>query len=183
MNETIDRTEARRRWGRAYGNWYWVRKDAGTPKAERVAHILEYRKYREIWKTAPMERNERGNEIYRDADADQKLGVRRGDCRYYYDFEALSTDDWRQWDTRNDASYWGMWVNLKARMTFTYCEGDRTLVVCEDDAHLKAELDDAVRFYGEAPPAWIAFSQDETGAWTRTEYYDTRPTVAELEAQ
>lgn len=40
----------------------------------------------------------------------------------------------------------------------------------------KAELDDMVRFYGDAPPAWIAFGESD-GKWTRTEIYDPRPEV------
>ena len=172
----MDRSEARRKRGEAYGSWYWAKR-WNKPQAEVVAHILEYRKYRAIWKTAPHEVNERGNSIYRDSDADQRVGG-RGQDRYFYDFGRLQ--GWKQFDTQQDASYFGVWVNLAERKTFTYCEGDRTLVECPDDDHLKAELDDMVRFYGAPPPAFIAFEGDKTtGKWTRTKYYDERPTISQ----
>jgi hypothetical protein len=182
MTETINRTEARRRWGKAYGSWYWADRHRNEPKgfaygetkAERVAHILEMRKYRELMKTAPPETNERGNTIYRNEDAESFLRIRRGEERYFYDFEALPpAQGWKQFDTSQDAWYFGVWVNLEKRMTFTYAEGDRTLVVCPDDDHLRAELKDAVEFYGDPPPAFICFDPDGT----RTDVYDTRPTL------
>lgn len=171
----VSRSQARRNWGEAYGAWYWAKR-WDKPQAEIVGHILEYRKWRAIWKTTPPDTNDRGNTIWRDEDADRELHVRRGDCRYHYDFRALST--WKQYDTNQDASYFGIWVNLEKRLVFTYCEGDRTLVVCPDNAHLKAELDSMAAFYGDPPPMAIAFSQDsQTGEWTRTDYYDKRPEV------
>jgi hypothetical protein len=178
----MDRTEARRKWGEAYGAWYWAKRWK-KPQAEIVAHILDYRRYRAIWQAAPNEVNERGNTIYRDQDADRRLGANTSgeilgipDSRYFYDFGVLQS--WQQFDTKQDASYFGVWVNIAERKTFTYCEGDRTLVECPDDDHLKAELDDMVRFYGAPPPAFIAFEQDKTtGKWTRTDYIGTRPTV------
>lgn len=176
----MDRTAARRKWGEAYEAWYWAKRHK-YEQAEIVAHILEYRKYRTIWQNAPHEINDRGNIIYRDQDADRQMSCRWGrvgrpEDRYVFDFEILVPKGWKQFDTRQDASYFGVWVNLEKRMTFTFAEGDRTLVVCADDAHLKAELDDMVRFYGDAPPAWIAFGESD-GKWTRTEIYDPRPEV------
>jgi hypothetical protein len=120
-----------------------------------------------------MQVNERGNELYRDEDADQKAGIRRGDDRYHYDFEALPAADWRQFDTRQDASYFGVWVNVRERMIFTYCEGDRSLVVCPTLESFRAELEDAERFYGPAPAAATAIGADGTV----TRYYDARPTA------
>lgn len=172
--ESASRGSARRKWGESYGAWYWAKRQK-QPQAEIVAHILEYRKWRAIWNAAPFDTNERGNTIYRDEDADHKLGIRRGGDRYYYDFKALT--DWNQFDTKQDASYFGVWVNVEKLMTFTYAEGDRTLIVCPDKAHLKAELDDAVAFYGDPPPMAVGFDLENK---TRTEFYDTRPTV-ELE--
>ncbi len=179
----MDRTTAQRKMGEAYGSWYWARRHK-YEQAIIVGHILEYRKYRVIFKTAPHEVNERGNTIYRDRDADRLVQFPkdgyvfgRPEDRYIFDFRVLSRANWKQFDTKQDASYFGVWVNLKERKTFTYCEGDRTLVVCPDDAHLKAELDNMVEFYGEAPPAWVAFGQDKSGQWTRTEIFDPRPEV------
>jgi hypothetical protein len=159
--------------GQAYGNWYWARqwrnKPNAEPKSYRVGLILEYRKYRAMLQTAPVEVNVRGNEIYRNEDADAKLGVRRGDSRYFYDFGKLQS--WKQFDTEQDASYFGVWVDVPGRRTFTYCEGDRTLVVCPTLESFRAELKDAEEFYGAPPPMAIGF--DANGA--RTDYYDTRP--------
>lgn len=179
----IDRTEARRLWGKAYGNWYWANAHKNKPgafahgstKAERVAMILNIRRYRELMKTAPPEMNDRGNAIYRDEDADRMIGGgRRGVDRYLYDFKLCTPElGWQQFDTKQDASYFGFWVNIEKRWTFTYCEGDRSLVVCPDVEHLRAELQNAAEFYGDPPPAAIAFDMDGT----RTEFYDTRPTV------
>ena len=57
----MNKTEARRKWGEAYGNWYWANRHRNDPdgewvqksKPERVALILDIRKYRELMKTAP----------------------------------------------------------------------------------------------------------------------------------
>ncbi len=116
------------------------------------------------------ETNERGNAIYRNYDADKQLGIRRGEDRYFYDFEALP--GWKQYDTRQDASYFGMWVNIPQRMTFTYCEGDRTLVVCPTLESFQAELADAAQFYGDPSAAAVAYGQDGQAI----KYYDERPT-------
>ena len=109
--------------------------------------------------------NERGNAIasfYADAE------------RYVFDFELCTPDDgWQQYDTAQDAWYFGVWVNVKRRQTLTYAEGDVMLVTCPDDACLKAELDDAAEVYGPPPPAFTSI--DRNGSLTK--YYDTRPTV------
>jgi hypothetical protein len=117
-----------------------------------------------------MKHNERGNEIYRDHEADKRLGIRRGEDRYYYDFAALP--GWKQFDTTQDAWYFGLWVNIPERMTFTYAEGDRTLVICPTLESFQAELADAARCYG--PPRPAAVSYDVCGR--RVEYFDDRPT-------
>lgn len=96
--------------------------------------------------------------------------------RYHYDFgDGLPDDksDWRQWDTEQDASYFGVWVNFKTRQTFTYCEGDTTLVTCEDNAHLQKELDSMIEFYG--PPPGHVRTIDAEGNYEQ--HPDTRPTI------
>jgi hypothetical protein len=180
---SVNKTEARKAWGAAYGGWYWANRHKNNPaadwahktKAERVALILDIRKYRVLMRTAPPEVNGRGNQIYRNEDADRMIGGGgRGAERYIYDFKLCTPElGWKQFDTHQDASYFGVWVNIQQRMTFAYCEGDRTLVVCPDDDHLRAELKDAEEFYGAPPPMAIGFDMDGT----RTEYYDTRPTL------
>lgn len=61
--------------------------------------------------------------------------------RYLYDFKVLTTDKgWAQLDSRQDASYYGHWINPTRREIFGYCEGDTTLTRCETDAELCNEL-------------------------------------------
>ena len=93
--------------------------------------------------------------------------------RYIIDFASDFTEGWKQYDTDQDASYFGVWVNIQKRLTLTYAEGDWSLVVCSDNEHLQAELDDMAEFYGPLP--YCAVSYDHDG--TRTEYYDERPAL------
>lgn len=70
------------------------------------------------------------------------------DERYTVDF----ADDFResgleQFDTSQDAEYFGVWINRPNRYTLTYAEGDWTLVECPDFEHYKAEVEDCIRFY------------------------------------
>src|SRR4051794_3689335 len=90
------------------------------------------------------ELNERQNEIYRDHEADSRIGDTRPDrwastnayCqrsedgRYIYDFTLLCPNGWKQYDTKQDAAYFGTWVHIEERKVFSYTEGDRCLVVC-----------------------------------------------------
>jgi hypothetical protein len=94
--------------------------------------------------------------------------------RYIIDFaKDFSSQGWKQYDTDQDAHYFGVWVNIGKRLTLTYSEGDWTLVVCDDDQHLQAELNDMEQFYGPLP--YYAIGYDADG--TRTEYFDERPTL------
>ena len=94
--------------------------------------------------------------------------------RYYYDFEECTPDKgWVQYDTSQDAWYFGVWVNVKDRKVLTYAEGDVTLVECPDDDHLRAELKKMGECYGDPPPAAVGYDNDGT----RTEYYDERPSL------
>lgn len=110
--------------------------------------------------------NERGNTVTR----------RHGDHgdRYHYDFKACRhTDGWRQYDTDQDAWYFGVWVHLERRIVITYAEGDEITVRCPDEAHLKAELDSMAAFYGEPPPAFCVIHEDGS----LTKHYDERPAL------
>lgn len=98
--------------------------------------------------------------------------------RYPFDFEHCSSKDgWRQFDTEQDAAYFGVWVHMVERLTFTYAEGDIYLVTCDSAESFKAELRHMTEFYGEPPPAFIAY---DLGAKTRTEIYDIRPSAEEV---
>jgi hypothetical protein len=67
--------------------------------------------------------------------------------RYYYDMGMCSGSDWCQFDTEQDASYFGIWVNIKDRKVVTFAEGDETIVTAENDTDFKAELQSIVKFY------------------------------------
>lgn len=96
--------------------------------------------------------NARGNTVIRRWRDDYEA-----EDRYKFDWEICTPElGWEQYDTSQDAWYFGVWVNIKERRTLTYAEGDVTIVECPDDAHLQAELDNMAKFYGPAPPAMIA---------------------------
>jgi len=85
--------------------------------------------------------NERGNGIFR---------MFSPGARYAVDFaEDFVSEGWEQYDTDQDASYFGVWVNRTQYLTLTYAEGDWTLVRCPDAACYNAEIENANRFYGE----------------------------------
>ena len=96
--------------------------------------------------------------------------IENGD-RYAFDFHHCRADGWEQYDTDQDASYFGVWVNEAKRETFTYCEGDTSLVVCSSLDGYRAELLHMAGFYGKAPPVCVTYGED--GA--RTEHYADRP--------
>jgi len=61
--------------------------------------------------------------------------------RYLYDFKVLTiAKGWAQLDSRQDASYYGHWINPASREIFGYCEGDTILTHCDTDAELVAEI-------------------------------------------
>ena len=94
--------------------------------------------------------------------------------RYIFDFDLCTVRRrWLQYDTSQDAWYFGMWVNMDLMQTLTYAEGDITLVTCPRPRGFKAELDNAAEFYGEPPPMF--WTLDSDGKVTK--FYDTRPNV------
>lgn len=91
--------------------------------------------------------------------------------RYLYDFKICTRENgWQQYDTEQDAAYFGVWVHVEKKFTFTYCEGDCILVKCGTDENFKAELRHMAGFYGPPPPAFVMLGQG-----TVTEVYDVRP--------
>lgn len=61
--------------------------------------------------------------------------------RYVYDFRMCTYAlGWAQFDTRQDASYYGNWVNPTSREFFSYCEGDTTHSLCETDEEFTATV-------------------------------------------
>jgi len=92
--------------------------------------------------------------------------------RYYYDFECKRGDGWQQFDTDQDAWYFGIWCNPKKLQILTYAEGDEILIKCRNRESYNSELKAMEKFYGSPPPAFIAIDFDKR---VRTEYYDERP--------
>ena len=110
------------------------------------------------------DKNSRGNLVHR---------LHAGGDRYHFDVKECSpSDGWKQYDTKQDAWYFGVWVHVEKRMTVTYAEGDLTVVVCPTRETFCAELKDAAECYGDPPPAFTTIDAD--GGVTH--YFDERPT-------
>ena len=68
--------------------------------------------------------------------------------RYLYDFGACSgRNGFAQCDTRQDASYFGVWANPLKRLIFSFCEGDTTLTECSTPDAFVREVRRTVQFY------------------------------------
>ena len=93
--------------------------------------------------------------------------------RYVIDFDRDLLRAWKQYDTEQDAHYFGTWVNLATREVLTYAEGDWTLATSADAETFRAELARMAEFYGSPPPAAVGIAADGTV----TEYFDPRPTA------
>jgi hypothetical protein len=111
--------------------------------------------------------NERGNYIYDNfCHAD----------RYKYDFHLCKrSDGWIQYDTTQDAWYFGVWVNEKKRLVVTYAEGDVSICYCLTTQSFKEELKAMAEFYGDPPPAAIGIDRD--GSVTHFFDPDARPEI------
>jgi len=110
------------------------------------------------------ETNERGNTIIRAFHFARE--------RYHYDLdECKAAKGWKQYDTIQDAPYFGVWVHPERREIVTFAEGDETRVICPTAESYRAELADMAAFYGPPPPAFKTIDEDGT----LTEYYDERP--------
>ena len=84
--------------------------------------------------------------------------------RYTWD-GVLCDEHWVQYDTDQDAWYFGVWVNPDTRMTVTYAEGDLYVCTYDDDDAFSAGLDSMQEFYGDPPPAFTCIDLD--GSVTR----------------
>lgn len=68
--------------------------------------------------------------------------------RYLYDFGLCKTaNGWAQFDTAQDASYFGNWLNPFRLMWFSYCEGDCTLIECESPAEFAEYVRETFALY------------------------------------
>jgi hypothetical protein len=104
-------------------------------------------------------------------------------ARSDFDFGICSeSKGWLQYDTDQDAWYFGVWVHRELRLTLTYAEGDVSLTVSPDDTAFARELKEMAEFYGEAPPAFTAFDMEPgtTNVTQVTHYVDNRARELDL---
>ncbi len=70
--------------------------------------------------------------------------------RYRFDFGRCSAaKGWAQIDTRQDASYFGQWINPKWRQIISYAEGDVCVTTCADDSEMLGEMEHIRAFHNE----------------------------------
>lgn len=104
--------------------------------------------------TTTPRRNERGNLI---------LSSWASTGRYVIDAAPdFKSEGWLQFDTEQDAGYFGVWVNKGKRLIMSYAEGDWSLVECADDAHFDAEIAAMCRFY---EPGFVAKTYAPEEGW------------------
>ncbi|MEG0007319.1 MAG: hypothetical protein RR721_08325 [Aeromonas sp.] len=92
--------------------------------------------------------------------------------RYYYD-RALLAQGWQQYDTEEDAWYYGIWINTEKLETFTYAEGDTSNVIAPNLEAFRAELARLYQYHPQAP----AFICIDPEAGVVTHYFETKPEV------
>jgi hypothetical protein len=90
--------------------------------------------------------------------------------RYRYD-DTLGGLGFRQYDTDQDAWYFGVWVNISQRIIFTYAEGDTTETRCDNPVVFVNELMRLREFYGSPPRSYRVISEDGTVV----DHYTPRP--------
>ena len=70
--------------------------------------------------------------------------------RYAFDFTHIGQGrDWYQWDTCQDAHYYGTWVNPVLREIVSYAEGDIYHIQCFEVMEYESELLNLERFEAE----------------------------------
>jgi hypothetical protein len=70
--------------------------------------------------------------------------------RYDYDFRKCRPHDgWAQLDTKQDAPYYGNWVNPLTFELLSYCEGDVTHTQCDTADEFKSELAECIAWHRE----------------------------------
>lgn len=142
----MNKTQAEHRVGEVMAAMYWH--DRGTFPLEggqeeyakltaemtEIAEKLAAGEY-------PPETNERGCIVERDL-------IQHG-SRYPLDFglNKGGRSGWQQYDTNQDAHYFGIWVNLRTLQVITYCEGDLTLTSAHCYNAMWEELQSMAAFY------------------------------------
>jgi len=141
MERDIARTDMwTKEQAEAWANEYWqIRWDKSLSEDAMKAKIAAHSELSKPVRDVHV--NQQGNTVvHRHRSAD----------RYLFDFDDdFHAAGWLQFDTDQDASYYGVWVNPKLLRTLSYCEGDVYLVVCADAEHYNAEIKAACEFHGE----------------------------------
>lgn len=71
--------------------------------------------------------------------------------RYAFDFRICTpAKGWAQFDTDQDAHYFGNWINPTTLELMSYAEGDVTKLKAESPEEFKAEVDRWLAFYERA---------------------------------
>lgn len=84
--------------------------------------------------------------------------------RYVVDFASdFGPEGWKQYDTDQDAEFYGTWVNAGQRLTLSYCEGDWTLCTYADAAAYRAAIVRMNEFHGEGS---VCRTIDANGTYT-----------------
>lgn len=89
--------------------------------------------------------------------------------RYQFDANLLP-EGFRQWDTEQDASYFGVWVHPERMVIITFAEGDFIRQEADNRDEFRAELARMVEVYGPAPHYMSTIDADGT----LTRYVETR---------
>ena len=92
--------------------------------------------------------------------------------RYYYD-RTLLAQGWQQYDTEEDAWYFGIWINTERLETFTYAEGDTHHVIAPNVEAFRTELARLYQYHPQAP----AFISIDPEAGTVTHHFEAKPEV------
>ncbi|WP_323943747.1 hypothetical protein [Aeromonas hydrophila] len=92
--------------------------------------------------------------------------------RYYYD-RTLLAQGWQQYDTEEDAWYFGIWTHTEKLETFTYAEGDTSHVIAPNVEAFRAELARLYQYHPQAP----AFISIDPQAGVVTRHFETKPEV------
>jgi len=88
--------------------------------------------------------------------------------RYLFDFN-INVGEWEQFDSENDAWYFGVWVNRTRLRILQYVEGDVYFTQCADAEGYDAEIAALCAFH-EAAPSMVVI--DDGGK--ATAYYQNR---------
>lgn len=121
-----------------------------------------------------------GTVVYRRSARYPSDGAAPVDDRYEYDCAICPLrDGWKQFDTNEDAWYFGTWYNAALRAIVCFAEGDETVTVCPTPEAFRREMAELAEYWGDPPPAFTTINL-ETGAVTEHYDADARPDLEAL---